>query len=422
MLNPVTALKNPVQVSIVVGMTLGVCWSNPGVSHATEVGFNRRSHNPNNTFYQKINQFQQFINTEKNSLDASQIGARTLDLNKLHLNFDSKVSVYFINEGAGYRNQLGLQTTGGTVINSKILFKDVTCTSADCKNPRHFNPQKPFGLADKQPLQIGDYFHLGKIKAGTKLDFFLRQDGYNKPSAQQFYAQRDRNKDQLQHLIAYDYQDILVLAWEDRANGGDLDYNDLVFAVDIGKKNIDQIPTLVVPEQLAPVVGNIGQQTIDIIPAATPRPFMPPRENPAQQTVVIGTAVTPEPFTPRREALGQQKIAILPTLTPVAVAAINPSLEGQDTPANPPEPATVPLVVPAPLTPTTNNQEQPTVELTPSPTTELSPPVTEDFSKSLPPEITVPKPSPSGAAVPEPSTLIGVLIATGFGWLFKKHR
>ena len=392
MLNPVTALKISVQVTLLVG--IGVCLGNPGVSHATEVGFNRRSHNANHAFYQKINQFQQFINTEKNSLDASQIGARTLDLNKLHLNFDSKVSVYFINEGAGYRNQLGLQTTGGTVINSKILFNDVTCTSTDCKNPRHFNPQKPFGLADKQPLQIGDYFHLGKMKAGTKLDFFLRQDGYNKPSAQQFYTQRDRNPDQLQHLIAYDYQDILVLAWEDMTNGGDKDYNDLVFAVDIGKKNIDQIPTLVVPEQLAPVMGNLGQQTVGIIPSAT-QPFMPKIGDPVRQEVAIAPAVTPEPFNPGRKALGQHKVAILPTLTPVAVAASHPSLESQDTPANPPEPA-----IPASLTPTTNNPVQPTVEITPSPATEPSPPVT----------------------VPEPSTLIGVLWATAFGWFFKKYQ
>ncbi|MFM7382615.1 MAG: PEP-CTERM sorting domain-containing protein, partial [Microcystaceae cyanobacterium] len=227
----------------------------------------------------------------------------------------------------------------------KILFNDVTCTSTDCKNPRHFNPQKPFGLADKQPLQIGDYFHLGKMKAGTKLDFFLRQDGYNKPSAQQFYTQRDRNPDQLQHLIAYDYQDILVLAWEDRTKGGDLDYNDLVFAVDIGKKNIDQIPTLVVPEQLAPVMGNLGQQTVGIIPSAT-QPFMPKIGDPVRQEVAISSVVT----------------------------------------------------------------------------SELSPPVTEDFSKPLPPEIAIPQSSPAGTAVPEPSTLIGVLWATAFGWFFKKYQ
>jgi hypothetical protein len=59
-------------------------------------------------------------------------------------------------------------------------------------------------------------------------------------------------------LIAYDYNDILVLAWEDMTNGGDKDYNDVVFAVNVGKKNINQIATLggkAVPEPLSLVGG-----------------------------------------------------------------------------------------------------------------------------------------------------------------------
>jgi hypothetical protein len=86
------------------------------------------------------------------------------------------------------------------------------------------------------------------VEAGSSIDFYLHQDGYGKSYANTWYSQTERNSDGIQHLIAYDYKNYLVLAWEDMTNGGDLDYNDVVFVVDIGEANIENIPTAATPE------------------------------------------------------------------------------------------------------------------------------------------------------------------------------
>lgn len=231
--------KTLIGASVVLGCILSLTDS----VAAAGLGFNRRADDPNNSFYQSINTFQQFVNTERNTLDASKIGARTLDASKLTLKADQNISVFFINEGANYRNQLGLNMSGTTSINNQLLFSDLTCTSG-CQYTGYRSPSNQFGTPDNKPLEIGDYFNLGTVKSGTSLDFFLRQDGYNNQYANNFYAQSDRNVDKIQHLIAYDYNDFLVLAWEDLTNGGDKDYNDVVFALDIGANNINQIQTL----------------------------------------------------------------------------------------------------------------------------------------------------------------------------------
>ena len=100
-------------------------------------------------------------------------------------------------------------------------------------------------------LRRGDYVDLGDIKAGTTLDFSLVANGFNSrnPSsgyrnldAPTYYADADRNANNFQSVIAYQYQDYLILAWEDIPNGPDTDYNDIVFAIDIGATNLDRVP------------------------------------------------------------------------------------------------------------------------------------------------------------------------------------
>ena len=41
-------------------------------------------------------------------------------------------------------------------------------------------------------------------------------------------------------VIAYEYEGYLILGWEDQNDG---DYNDVVFAIDIGQNNLDCIPS-----------------------------------------------------------------------------------------------------------------------------------------------------------------------------------
>ena len=183
-----------------------------------------------------VNAFQQFSNTERNALDLDAVEARELDLTKLDLTYDYDVKVYFINEGAGYRNQLRLNSTGTTIVNG-MVFNDVSCRSGTgCGLGSN--------IAASQALGLGDYVTIGNLSAGTSLDFEVVMNGYNNPNNYVWHIDKALNADNLQHVIAYEFEGYLVLAWEDLYGGGDRDYNDVIFAVDIGEYNLNKIPTV----------------------------------------------------------------------------------------------------------------------------------------------------------------------------------
>lgn len=216
-------------------------------------GFVRRADDSENAFYEIIDEFQQFAHTESKALSLSEVGARKLDPEKLMLNYDHNIKIFFLNEGAHFRNQLGIIATGNTNFES-IMFSDITCIE-DCNLTGYRPPRGRFGTPEGMPLEIGDYYDLGLVKAGTKLDFFLRRDGFERDSTDTWYTNTALNSDGLQHVMAYDFNDYLVLAWEDVKYGGDLDYNDVVFALDFGKENIQQLDSVEIPESPFSVLG-----------------------------------------------------------------------------------------------------------------------------------------------------------------------
>lgn len=165
---------------------------------------------------QGVEAFQQFVNQEASAIDLNELNARKLDATKLDLVLDIEdLKVYFIHEGAGYRNQLQLNSTG-TTTKEGLIFVDGSMGS------------------NSQQLQKGDYVSFGEVKAGSTLDFSLLANAYQNTSFYTYYAGIDRNPDRLQHVMAYEYQNYLILAWEDLYEGGDKDYNDIVFAIDVG--------------------------------------------------------------------------------------------------------------------------------------------------------------------------------------------
>ena len=182
--------------------------------------------------------FQQFSNTESSALDLSTLNARKLDTTRLELTYDNDVKVYFINEGAGYRNQLAINATRTTPV-SGMLFNNVSChnTDPDCQG-KWSSPSDP-----AHALKAGDYVDVGTLLAGTKLDFQVLANGYSNPNPDIWYTDDSLNSDGLQHVIAYAYEGYLVLGWEDINGGGDMDYNDVVFAIYIGDDNLAAIPT-----------------------------------------------------------------------------------------------------------------------------------------------------------------------------------
>ncbi|MGC9525243.1 MAG: DUF4114 domain-containing protein [Limnospira sp.] len=190
--------------------------------------------------------FHPYIHTEYQGLDPEFVAAHQLDISKLDLKFDHEVKVHFLSEGAWYRNQLGVRSTGTTAMSDTILFDDIVCLTASCSTYTGY--RNSGNDPTDRPLEAGDFASLGVVEAGTTLDFFLNQDGYGRSNPNRWHLDAADNSDGLQHIMAYEQSGYLVMAFEDLTNGGDKDYNDVVFAIDIGEGNMNHLKGVSVPE------------------------------------------------------------------------------------------------------------------------------------------------------------------------------
>ena len=159
-----------------------------------------------------------------------------LDPNKLFLKSASDVRVYFIGEGAGNRNTLGFNTGGGGVNTGdpEIIFPNASSRVTT------YNPSTgPIARTANEPLLPGDFVDLGTFAGGTKLDFFLIADGAVGGTTV-FSTDRSVNPDGINHVVTFAALTAthLIIGFEDLMGGGDRDFNDLLFAVDIGAINI----------------------------------------------------------------------------------------------------------------------------------------------------------------------------------------
>jgi hypothetical protein len=217
----------------------------------------------------------------------------TLDPSKLLLQTESDVRVYFIGEGAGYRNTLGFNTGFGPApaeaatkaslesaedtANNKgkgkgndkekdkdndkaeenqekqsddeairkslaAIGKDGRLIFPDASSPlSFFDPSADAARSRTAPLLPGDFVDLGRFDAGTQLDFFLIANGAAGGTTT-FSTQTSLNADGIDHVVAFAYglkdSPYILLGFEDLYGGGDQDYNDLLFAVDIGRMNL----------------------------------------------------------------------------------------------------------------------------------------------------------------------------------------
>lgn len=149
-------------------------------------------------------------------------GVTRLDEDRLFLLNDSDrpVRVYFINEGAGYRNLLGYATSMAGSFDAgerKIVLPDVS--------------DGTFG--GPTLLVAGDWVELGDFPRGTSFEFFIVRNAVN--GGRDVFTNQDHlNPDRIQHLSAWLLGDrYVLLGFEDLLNGGDLDYNDVVIVVDL---------------------------------------------------------------------------------------------------------------------------------------------------------------------------------------------
>lgn len=198
-------------------------------------------------FQALIPEFQKYVQQERLAISAERQQAQALDATKLFMKFDHNVRVWFLNEGAGYKNQLGYQTVKDSKETAKgEIFNNISCTDG-CQ----------LGEGKDGVLDIGDYVDIGTVSAGTQLNFLLRSNGFNGGQEVLGGADPDQNVDKLKHLMAYAVGDYLLMGFEDIIGGGDLDYNDAVFVVDFGKGNLT---STAVPEPgtMAALLGVTG--------------------------------------------------------------------------------------------------------------------------------------------------------------------
>ncbi|MGJ5631945.1 DUF4114 domain-containing protein [Nostoc sp. CALU 1950] len=233
-----TGLVSKVETASAADFSWDSSWTQPTVYNKSQTGFNDTP-------------FQQFVQAESVVLPNS--GQFKLDPTQLNLKYDHDVSVYFINEGAGYRNQLAFNATG-TTNKSGLLFNDISCEGDGC-----------VGGWGGNALKFGDGVNIGNVTAGTQLDLWLRADGLNRGnSANIFGTETASNADGLQHAVAYAYNNYIILAFEDlygglhasgvdaatgKSNeGSDRDFNDVIVVLDIGEANVRELIGATVPE------------------------------------------------------------------------------------------------------------------------------------------------------------------------------
>ena len=177
------------------------------------------------------------LNTRLSEYHSVNDSALLLDPSQLILKTASDVRVYFIGEGAGYNNTLGFNTTGAGVATGDpaLIFPNASSSVST------YDPASTAKRTASAPLLPGDFVNLGQMSAGSLLNFFLIANGAS-GGRNVFSTDQSVNPDGINHVVSFAYakpgSSLLIIGFEDLYGGGDRDFNDLMFAVDIGAANI----------------------------------------------------------------------------------------------------------------------------------------------------------------------------------------
>ena len=178
---------------------------------------------------QKLAERANFTGRDGFRLDASKLFLRTES--------DKTIRVYFVHEGAGYQNTLGFSMTpaGAETLGTPFLiFPNAS-----------FHGTKSTRRTESAPLVVGDFVDLNSGGPGIQLDFFLISDGARRPTnpVATWFNDQSKNADGKQHVVAFMLPNtrFVLIGFEDLWGGGDLDYNDCLFVVDIGEINAENL-------------------------------------------------------------------------------------------------------------------------------------------------------------------------------------
>ncbi|MGD1906639.1 MAG: DUF4114 domain-containing protein [Leptolyngbyaceae cyanobacterium] len=188
-------------------------------------------------FKDVLSEYQQFVYGERDPFDNP--AAQRLDASQLLLDANHEVRVFFLDEGAGKRNDLFYSTTGPTTQNGTV-FEDISCKAGCAISETDGN------------VNIGDWVNLGNFQAGTLFDFTLGAINRTDGQTDLYRTQPSLNPDGLDHIVAYEYKDRVVIGFEDlfgplgatggRNEGSDRDFNDTVFVVDMPVTQSTSVP------------------------------------------------------------------------------------------------------------------------------------------------------------------------------------
>ena len=199
-----------------------------------------------------------------------------LDPDKLVLSSAADVRVYFVGEGAGYHNSLGFNTAGGGVSsgNPLLIFPDASSRVSTYTA----GSQGSVTRTGLEPLLAGDFVELGNFAAGTKLDFFLIANGASGGN-QVFSTDGSVNRDGINHVVSFAALSgsYLLIGFEDLFGGGDRDFNDVLFAVDIGARNVATLTAAHEPATVAMLAAFLGVGGWVVRRRATSAGGSPPR-------------------------------------------------------------------------------------------------------------------------------------------------
>ncbi|MGB3297069.1 MAG: DUF4114 domain-containing protein [Phormidesmis sp.] len=197
-----------------------------------------------------LTKFSGFVQAEGKAF--SELSLPKLDASQLYWDGNpNSVEVFFIDEGAGFRNQLLYSANDQPL---EMIFEDVS------------SPYSTLSNSDG-PLALGQGKALPTFFGPTQLSFFIRSNGFN--GGQDVYgsdaysnstvAGQTVNGDGLSHLVAYNYFDEVskenytIIGFEDlwgklgatggKNQGSDRDFNDVVFAVKgLSSRKPEQVP------------------------------------------------------------------------------------------------------------------------------------------------------------------------------------
>ncbi len=184
-----------------------------------------------------------------------------LDPQRLVVTETTNVRVYFVSEASGYRNAIGINLSGVGIKQGepRLLLPDSTSRQDLYQAAKLVEgdppqlPMEPFGERTQEfPVQPGDFVDLGRIEAGTALNFFLisGDDHVYTPVP-------GANPDGIPHMVALALEDspYLVISFEDLFEGGDRDYSDCVLAVEMSRYNIQALLGRIDPWRRAKQLG-----------------------------------------------------------------------------------------------------------------------------------------------------------------------